>query len=193
MGCSPSVPTDGYGTVLFVSLESINLSILLHAVQRHGDKADGGEQFIIHPAPGLHAPQLPQDGGELVTQGLVDPGIALHYNVPVQQPPGDVVLLGQPGQADGNLNLFVFLRGHPERYGLASPSVVVVEIFRRHDLSPLSLHVQLVRHLRLPGGEQVSVAVGDVDTLMPHPVSDCQGRKAHVNQQGNVAVSIRYN
>ena len=25
-------------------------------------------------------------------------GIALHYNVPVEQPPGDVVLLGQPGQ-----------------------------------------------------------------------------------------------
>ena len=66
LGCSPSAPTDGIGTVLFVSLESINLSILLHAVQRHGDKADGGEKFIIHPAPGLHAPQLPQDGGELV-------------------------------------------------------------------------------------------------------------------------------
>ena len=38
-------------------------------------------------------------------------------------------------------------------------------------------------------GEQVSVAVSDVDALMPHPVSDCQGREAHVNQQGNVAVS----
>lgn len=62
------------------------------------------------PPPGLHAPQLPQDGGELVTQGLVDPGIALHHNVPVEQPPGDVVLLGQPGQADGNLKLFVLLR-----------------------------------------------------------------------------------
>ena len=35
MGCSPSAPTDGTGTVLFVSLESINLSILLHAAQRH--------------------------------------------------------------------------------------------------------------------------------------------------------------
>ena len=35
----------------------------------------------------------------------------------------------------------------------------------------------------------MSVAVGDVDTFMPHPVSDCQSRKAHVNQQGNVAVS----
>ena len=58
-----------------------------------------------------------------------------------------------------------------QRYGLASPSVVVVEIFRRHDLSPLSLHVQLVRHLRLPGGEQLSVAVSDVYALMPHPVS----------------------
>ena len=109
LGCSPPAPTDGYGTVLFVSLESINLSILLHAAQRHGDKADGGEQFIIHPAPGLHAPQLPQDGGELVTQGLVNPGIALHHNVPVQKSPGDVVLFGQPGQADGKLGNDVFL------------------------------------------------------------------------------------
>ena len=37
------------------------------------------------------------------------------------------------------------------------------------------------------GGKQVGVAVGDVDTFMPHPVSDCQGGEAHVNQQGNVA------
>ena len=42
--------------------------------------------------------------------------------------------------------------------------------------------------LRLPCGEQVGVAVSDVDTLMPHPVSDCQSRKAHVYQQGNVGV-----
>ena len=34
----------------------------------------------------------------------------------------------------------------------------------------------------------MSVAVGDVDTFMSHPVSDCQGGEAHVNQQGNVAV-----
>ena len=39
----------------------------------------------------------------------------------------------------------------------------------------------------------MSVAVSDVDALMPHPVSDCQGREAHVNQQGNVAVPLRYN
>ena len=36
-----------------------------------------------HVAPGLNAPQFPQDGGELVTQGLVDPGIALHHHGPV--------------------------------------------------------------------------------------------------------------
>ena len=83
MGCSPSAPTDGTGTVLFVSLESINLSILLHAAQRHRDKVNGGEKFIPHAAPGLNAPQFPQDGGELVTQGLLDPGIALHHHGPV--------------------------------------------------------------------------------------------------------------
>ena len=36
-----------------------------------------------HAAPGLNAPQFAQDGGELVTQGLVDPGIALHHHGPV--------------------------------------------------------------------------------------------------------------
>ena len=39
----------------------------------------------------------------------------------------------------------------------------------------------------------MGVAVGDIDTLMPHPVSDCQGRKAHVNEQRNVGVPLRYN
>lgn len=35
----------------------------------------------------------------------------------------------------------------------------------------------------------MGVAVGNVDTLMPYPVSDCQGGKAHINQQGNVRMS----
>lgn len=39
----------------------------------------------------------------------------------------------------------------------------------------------------------MGVAVGDVDTLMPHPVSDCQGGEAHINQQGNVRMPLRYN
>ena len=41
-----------------------------------------------HVAPGLNAPQFPQDGGELVTQGLVDPGIALHHHGPVVRAAG---------------------------------------------------------------------------------------------------------
>ena len=39
----------------------------------------------------------------------------------------------------------------------------------------------------------MGVAVGNVDTLMPYPVSDCQGGKAHINQQGNVRMPLRYN
>ena len=39
----------------------------------------------------------------------------------------------------------------------------------------------LICHFHLAGGEQMGVAVGDVDTLMPHPVSDRQGRKPHVD------------
>ena len=39
----------------------------------------------------------------------------------------------------------------------------------------------------------MGVAVGDVDALMPYPVSDCQSSKAHVNQKGDMAVPLRYN
>ena len=34
----------------------------------------------------------------------------------------------------------------------------------------------------------MGVAVGDVDTLMPHTLRDGQGGKAHVDQQTDVAV-----
>ena len=39
----------------------------------------------------------------------------------------------------------------------------------------------------------MGVAVGDVDTLMPHTLRDGQGGKAHVDQQTDVAVPLRYN
>ena len=35
----------------------------------------------------------------------------------------------------------------------------------------------------------MSIAVGDVDTLMPYPFCDCQSGKSHVNQQADMAVS----
>ncbi len=35
----------------------------------------------------------------------------------------------------------------------------------------------------------MSVAVGDVDTLMSHTISDCQSREAHVNQEADVGMS----
>ena len=34
----------------------------------------------------------------------------------------------------------------------------------------------------------MGVAVGNINAFMSHPVSDCQGRKAHVNEQRNVGV-----
>ena len=39
----------------------------------------------------------------------------------------------------------------------------------------------------------MGVSVGDVDTLMPHTLCNSQGSKAHVNQQTDVAVPLRYN
>ena len=39
----------------------------------------------------------------------------------------------------------------------------------------------------------MGVAVGNVDTLMPHALCDGQGGKAHVDQQTDVTVPLRYN
>ena len=39
----------------------------------------------------------------------------------------------------------------------------------------------------------MGVAVGDVDALMPHTLRDGQGGKAHVDQQTDVAMPLRYN
>ena len=39
----------------------------------------------------------------------------------------------------------------------------------------------------------MGVAVGDVDALMPHTLCDGQGGKAHVDQQTDMAVPLRYN
>lgn len=39
----------------------------------------------------------------------------------------------------------------------------------------------------------MGVAVGDVDALMPYALCDGQGGKAHVDQQTDMAVPLRYN
>ena len=39
----------------------------------------------------------------------------------------------------------------------------------------------------------MSIAVGDVDALMPHTLRDGQGGKSHVDQQTDVAMPLRYN
>ena len=57
-------------------------------------------------------------------------GIALHHHFPAQEPPGDVVLFRQPGEAHSGFNLCVLLRGHPKRHSLVSPSVLVVPVLQ---------------------------------------------------------------
>ena len=39
----------------------------------------------------------------------------------------------------------------------------------------------------------MGVAVGNVDTLMPHTLGDGQGGKSHVDQQTDMAMPLRYN
>ena len=39
----------------------------------------------------------------------------------------------------------------------------------------------------------MGVSVGDVDTLMPYTLCNSQGSEAHVDQQTDVAMPLRYN
>ena len=39
----------------------------------------------------------------------------------------------------------------------------------------------------------MGILVSDVDTLMPHTLCNSQGGKAHVDQQTDVAMPLRYN
>ena len=48
--------------------------------------------------------------------------------------------------------------------------------------------VEDVRHVPLLIWEQVGVAIGDVNALVAHPVGDCHGGEAKVDQERNVAV-----
>lgn len=75
-------------------MQSIHLSILPHAVHDGGDQPDGVQQLPIHAIPGLDTLQFFQNGGQLVPQGLIHPGVALYHHIPAQQPSGDVVLFG---------------------------------------------------------------------------------------------------
>ena len=39
----------------------------------------------------------------------------------------------------------------------------------------------------------MGITIGDVDAFMPDALGDGDGGKSHFNQQGNVAVPLRYN
>ena len=127
MGCSPSVGADGTGTVLFVSLESINLSSsfmppMIAAIIR----------MVSSSSLSTLAPSLIRHSSASTvassSAGPYTPGIALHYHVPAQEPLGDVVLLRQAREPHSGVDLLVFLRGYPEGHGLVPPAVVSVQI-----------------------------------------------------------------
>ena len=58
----------------------------------------------IHAIPGLDTLQFFQNGGQLVPQGLIHPGVALYHHIPAQQPSGDVVLFGKAGEPHSGFN-----------------------------------------------------------------------------------------
>ena len=120
------VPFRAVRTLLFYLI--LLLSILLHAAHDSGDHPNGVQQLAVHVGPVPDPPQLGQHSGQFVPQGLIHPGIALHYHVPAQEPLGDVVLLRQAREPHSGVDLLVFLRGYPEGHGLVPPAVVSVQI-----------------------------------------------------------------
>ena len=53
------------------------------------------KQLVVHALSGFNPAQLVQHSGQLIPQRLVDPGVALDHHIPAEQPPDDVILLGQ--------------------------------------------------------------------------------------------------
>ena len=53
----------------------------------------------------------------------------------------------------------------------------------------LSEIIELARHIRLCGREQVSVVIRDIDAFVTDPIRNRYSRISHVDQQGNVAVT----
>ena len=74
------------------------------------------------------APEFFQNTVQLIAQRLIDPWIALYDNFTAQEPPCNIILLGQAGELDCRFDLGVFLQGDPKSHGLVPPTVVLVQI-----------------------------------------------------------------
>ena len=72
-------------------------------------------QFIIDCAAVLNALQLCKYLRKLIPQCLENSGIALHHYILVGKPPGDIVLLRQPGELHIAFDLSIRLWRYPER------------------------------------------------------------------------------
>ena len=54
----------------------------------------------------------------------------MHHYILVGKPPGDIVLLGQPGKLHIAFDLIVFLRRYSKRYCFVPPAVVSIAVFQ---------------------------------------------------------------
>ena len=72
--------------------------------------------------------QFQKHFGKLIPQRLENSGIALHYHILVGEPPGDVVLLGQPGELHIAFELSILLRRYPEGNRLIAPAIMLVSV-----------------------------------------------------------------
>ena len=86
------------------------------------------QQFIINTGTSFNPAQLIQNVCHLISQRLEHSGISLHDHIFAEQTSGDVVLLGQPSEPHGCVNLCVFLFRDTECHGSISPTIVIVQI-----------------------------------------------------------------
>lgn len=82
---------------------------------------DGG---VIHQ----RVPVFQLELGERIPQRLENSEIALHYYILVGESPGDIVLLGQPGELHIAFDLSILLRRYPEGNRLITPAIMLVPV-----------------------------------------------------------------
>lgn len=132
---------------------------------------------LSEPAVGaievLEAFQLVVELEHLPVQLLVDAETGFHDDFPLERALGDVVLLGEPGYRHELVQAVDLGVRHPKRYGsVPKPTVAVKVPLRQFPRPPFAIRLGPTPS-RLLVGEEVRVAVGDVDALEAQAVRDC--------------------
>ena len=85
-------------------------ALLIQPLESSGDEIDVFQQRVIYAFSGFDPLELFQNKGELIFQGFIDFGITLNHDVPTKTPAIAILLLGEAGEGNGDVDVFVFFR-----------------------------------------------------------------------------------